>query len=69
MLVCVIGLEIMEQLPNVDEIYVVVYNLLGKKVLFAKNTHSVDVKELSNGVYFIRISDGLHQTIKRFVKN
>ncbi|MDC1471674.1 T9SS type A sorting domain-containing protein [Flavobacteriaceae bacterium] len=52
-----------------NPVSVSIYNLLGEKVLLAKNTHSVDVKELSNGVYFIRISDGLHQTIKRFVKN
>tara|TARA_B110000967_G_scaffold152575_1_gene156827 strand:- start:1603 stop:2922 length:1320 start_codon:yes stop_codon:yes gene_type:complete len=46
-----------------------IYNLLGKKVLSVKNTHSVDVKELSDGVYFIRISDGMGQVERHFIKN
>jgi len=46
-----------------------IYNLLGKKVLSAKKTHSVGVKELSKGVYFIRISDGMGQTNIKFIKN
>jgi hypothetical protein len=43
--------------------------MLGKKVLSAKETHSINVKELSNGVYFIRISDGKDQTNIKFLKN
>jgi hypothetical protein len=46
-----------------------IYNLLGKEVLSVKNTHSVDVKELSSGVYFIRISDGMGQVERHFIKN
>ena len=30
--------------------FISIYNFLGKKVLSAKNTHIVDVKELLNGV-------------------
>lgn len=52
-----------------NPIYISVYNMLGKKVLSAKETHSINVKELSNGVYFIRISDGKDQTNIKFLKN
>jgi hypothetical protein len=45
-----------------------IHNLLGKKVMSAKNTNKIDVKELSSGVYIIRISDGIGQTNRKFVK-
>lgn len=48
---------------------IVVYNILGEKVISTKNTNKVDVKELSNGVYMIWISDGMRQTNRKFVKN
>jgi len=54
---------------NENPLSISIYNLLGKKVLFTENTNKVDVKELSNGVYMIWISDGVRQANRKFVKN
>ena len=54
---------------NENPLSISIYNLLGKKVLSAKDTKEVDVKGLSNGVYMIKITDGLIQAHKKFVKN
>ena len=54
---------------NKNSISVSIYNLLGKKVMSVKNTNRVDVRDLSNGVYTIRISDGVSQTDRKFIKN
>jgi hypothetical protein len=53
---------------NKNPIAISIHNLLGKKVMSAKNTNKIDVKELSSGVYIIRISDGIGQTNRKFVK-
>jgi hypothetical protein len=47
----------------------VFYNLLGAEVISKRNTHKINVSELSNGVYIIRISDGIGQTNRKFIKN
>lgn len=54
---------------NKNPIVTTIYNLIGKEVLSTKNTNRVDVNELSKGVYIIRISDGINQTHKKFIKN
>jgi hypothetical protein len=54
---------------NKNPISISIYDLLGKKVSSAKNTNRVNVKQLSNGVYIIRISDGVGQTVRKFIKN
>ena len=54
---------------NKNSISFSIYNLLGKKVMSVKNTNRVDVRDLSNGVYTIRISDGVSQTDRKFIKN
>lgn len=46
-----------------------VYNMLGKPVLFTNNTDKIDVSGLADGVYVIRISDGVNETQRKFVKN
>ena len=50
-------------------IEVAIYNVLGKEVLSVKNTNNINVKALPSGVYTIRISDGVRQTNRKFVKN
>ena len=54
---------------NENPISITIYNLIGKEVLSTKNTNRVDVNEFSKGVYIIRISDGVSQTHKKFIKN
>ena len=46
-----------------------VYNMLGKQVLFAENTEKIDMSGLSDGVYIIKISDGVNETQRKFIKN
>tara|TARA_B110000240_G_scaffold151130_1_gene167435 strand:- start:634 stop:1533 length:900 start_codon:yes stop_codon:yes gene_type:complete len=54
---------------NETSIAVAIYNVLGKEVLFIKNTNNINVQALPSGVYVIRISDGVRQTNRKFVKN
>jgi len=54
---------------NVNPVSITIYNLLGAEVISESNTHKIDVSELSNGVYIIRISDGVSQTNRKFIKN
>jgi hypothetical protein len=46
-----------------------VYNMLGKQVLNTQNTDKIDVSGLSDGVYIIKISDGVNETQRKFIKN
>jgi len=52
-----------------NPIYLSIYNLLGKKVMYKSNIEKIDVSELSKGVYIINISDGVSQIIRKFIKN
>ena len=54
---------------NETPITVAIYNVLGKEVLSIKNTNNINVKALPSGVYVIRISDGIGQTNRKFIKN
>ena len=54
---------------NETPIAVVIYNVLGKEVLSVKNTNNINVEALPSGVYVIRISDGVGQTNRKFIKN
>ena len=46
-----------------------IYNLLGAEVIAKSATDKIDVSELSKGVYIIKISDGVSQTNRKFIKN
>ena len=54
---------------NKTPIAVAIYNVLGKEVLSIKNTNKINVQALPSGVYVIRISDGIGQTNRKFIKN
>ena len=54
---------------NKTPITVSIYNVLGKEVLSIKNTNNINVQALPSGVYVIRISDGVGQTNRKFIKN
>ena len=57
---------------NIDssssQLKVVVFDILGKQVLNKPNTNSVDVSSLSKGAYFIKVSDGINTSTKKFIK-
>ena len=46
-----------------------IYNILGKEVIRIGNQNTVDVSTLSKGVYFIKVSDGVNSSTKKFIKN
>ena len=48
---------------------VVIYSVLGKEVLKISNLNTIDVSSLSKGVYFIKVSDGIKASTKKFIKN
>jgi len=52
-----------------DATEVSIYNILGKEVISTNNASNINVKALPSGVYVIRISDGVHQTNRTFLKN
>jgi surface protein len=54
---------------NETPIAVAIYNVLGKEVLSLKNTNNINLQALPSGVYVIRISDGVRQTNRKFIKN
>ena len=54
---------------NDTPISVSIYNVLGKEVISIKNTNNINVQALPSGVYTIRISDGVRQTNRKFIKN
>jgi surface protein len=54
---------------NKTPIAVAIFNVLGKEVLSIKNTSNINVEALPSGVYVIRISDGVGQTNRKFIKN
>ena len=47
---------------------VVIYSVLGKAVLKISNQNTIDISSLSKGVYFIKISDGINASTKKFIK-
>ena len=54
---------------NKNPVSISIYNLLGAEVIATSATDKINVSELSKGVYIIRISDGINQTDKKFIKH
>ena len=54
---------------NDTPISVSIYNVLGKEVISKKNTNNINLAKLPSGVYIIRVSDGVGQTNRKFIKN
>jgi hypothetical protein len=45
-----------------------IFNILGKELIKESNNR-INVSSLSKGVYFIKVSDGVNSTTKKFIKN
>jgi hypothetical protein len=54
---------------NKNPVSISIYNLLGAEVIAKSAGDKINVSELSKGVYIIRISDGINQTDKKFIKH
>ena len=46
-----------------------IFNSLGQRLIDVKSTNSIDVSHLSKGVYFVKGSDGVNSSIKKFIKD
>ena len=52
-----------------DVVSVTVFNAVGQQVLFVENRNEIDVAELNNGLYFVRLIDNKGNTItKKIIK-
>ena len=51
------------------ELFLRVYDVLGKEVLTANVTNRIDVRSLKSGTYFVILSDGNKTSTHKFVKN
>ena len=71
--------EIITIYPNPTESYIniesfetpiaiIIYNVLGEKVITKTNTNKIDVKDLESGIYIINITNSLGSINKKFVK-
>ncbi len=47
---------------------VTIHNILGKE-LIKETSNRINVSSLSKGVYFIKVSDGINSSTKKFIKN
>jgi hypothetical protein len=45
-----------------------IYNVLGKLVLSQTISKEIDVKQLSKGIYILKIIDGQKETVRKFIK-
>ena len=45
-----------------------IYNILGKELIKESNNR-INVSSLSKGVYFLKVSDGVNSSTKKFIKN
>lgn len=62
--------------PVVDELIVVsenkldisIFNIMGQKLIETKNINSINVSNLSKGLYLIKATDGNNSSTKKFIK-
>ena len=54
---------------NYTQLKVVVYDILGKKVINKPITNTIDISQLEKGVYILQLSDGAKVTTERIIKN
>ena len=53
---------------NNSELFIVIYNILGKKIMQSSIMNSLDISLLNNGIYIVELSDGKNVTTKRLIK-
>ena len=46
-----------------------IYNVLGKLVLSQTISKEIDVKQLSKGIYILKIIDEQKETVRKFIKD
>jgi surface protein len=58
-------INIVSDKSNID---VLIFDVTGKQVLHEKETNRIGVSSLSNGIYFIQLSDGTNTSVKKIIK-
>ena len=49
---------------------VTIFNAVGQQVLFVENANEINVEDLSEGLYFVKVSDkNGNSVVKKIVKN
>lgn len=48
---------------------IIIYSFIGQKVLKISNQNMIDISSLSKGVYFVKVSNGMNSSTKKFIKN
>lgn len=56
------------QTNNIDITSVTIYDILGKQILSSNNTNSVDVSNLKNGMYLVKITANNTSITKKIIK-
>ena len=51
------------------DLSVVIYNVLGEEMVSKKGTDQVDLTSLTNGIYFVLITDGIKKSNYKLIKN
>ena len=55
--------------PSEKVLTIQIYDLLGKVIMSEKGVNKVNIRDLSSGVYMIKLSDGDNETIHRIIKD
>lgn len=53
----------------VSVVSIEIFNSLNKRVIYSKNQNEIDVKELSRGIYFVKINSDRGVIVKKLIKN
>jgi len=52
-----------------SDLSIVIYNVLGEEMIFKKGTDQIDLSSLTNGIYFVLITDGIKNSSYKLIKN
>ena len=53
---------------NTKALEVVIYDVLGKELIQINTTNSIDVSAFENGIYFLKLSDGVNTSTHKIIK-
>ncbi len=54
---------------STSDLSIVIYNVLGEEMISKKGTDHIDLSSLTNGIYFVLITDGIKNSSYKLIKN